>query len=182
MVYVTHDQTEAMTMGDKIVLMKDGFVQQIDAPLDIYAKPENKFVAGFIGSPAMNVLDGSIEKGKSLFFVDNNGGVRLPLQYKDKVRLRKYIGQKVFLGIRPENIQMTEVGTSVRARTNVKVVVEVVEPMGNEIYVHFTTHKSGSQYVARVSSTRKPTAGKPLDLVFDMAQVHFFDQVSEKRI
>ena len=65
MIYVTHDQTEAMTMGDKIVLMKDGFVQQIDAPLDIYARPNNKFVAGFIGSPAMNFLDGSIEKGKS---------------------------------------------------------------------------------------------------------------------
>ena len=182
MIYVTHDQTEAMTMGDKIVLMKDGFVQQIDAPLEIYAKPNNKFVAGFIGSPAMNFLDGSIEKGKGLVFVEKDGGVRLPVQKKDELRLRKQIGHTVYLGIRPENIQMAGSGGSVGSRTKVKVAVEVVEPMGNEIFVYFTTHKTGSQFVARVSSTKEPAAGKPLDLMVDMAQAIYFDHQTEKRI
>ena len=180
MIYVTHDQTEAMTMGDKIVLMKDGFVQQIDAPRDIYARPNNKFVAGFIGSPAMNFFDGSIERTKGLFFVEKGGGVRLPIRKKDEARLRKHVGQNVFLGIRPENVQMA--GKGVKSGTKVKVTVEVVEPMGNEIFVHFTTTKTGNQHVARVSSTKEPAAGKPLDLLFDMAQVHFFDYQSEKII
>jgi multiple sugar transport system ATP-binding protein len=182
MIYVTHDQTEAMTMGDKIVLMKDGVVHQIDAPLDIYAKPNNKFVAGFIGSPAMNFLEGIIEKGKGLSFAEKEGGTRLPIQKKDESRLRSYVGQQVFLGIRPESIHMTTNGTAIRTGTKVKVSVEVVEPMGNEIFVYFTTHKNGAQCVARVSSTKEPAAGKPLDLMFDMAQVHFFEHESEKRI
>jgi len=182
MVYVTHDQTEAMTMADKIVLMKDGFVQQIDAPLDIYARPNNKFVAGFIGSPAMNFLDGSIEKGKGLCFVENEGGVRLPVQKKDEARLKQYVGYKMLLGIRPENIQMGGAGRSVGSKTKVKVAVELVEPMGNEIYLYFTTRKDGSQFVARVSSDKKPTVGRPLDLLFDMTQVHYFDHQSERTI
>jgi multiple sugar transport system ATP-binding protein len=182
MVYVTHDQTEAMTMGDKIVLMKDGFVQQIDAPLDIYAEPVNKFAAGFIGSPAMNFFDGSIEKAKGLFFVEKDGGTRLPVQKKDEIRLRKHIGKPIFLGMRPESIQMTRLGSSAGFKTKVQVLVEVVEPMGNEIYVYFTTHKSGAQCVARIASSRQPVAGKPLDLVFDMGQAHYFDRQSEIRI
>jgi multiple sugar transport system ATP-binding protein len=182
MIYVTHDQTEAMTMGDKIVLMKDGFVQQIDAPLDIYAKPNNKFVAGFIGSPAMNFLDGTIEKGKGLFFVEKDGGVRLPVQKKDEARLRKHVDHNLYLGIRPESIQLAGSGGSVGSRTKVKVAVEVVEPMGNEIFVYFTTHKTGSQFVARVSATKEPAAGKPLDLMVDMAQAIYFDHQTEKRI
>ena len=182
MIYVTHDQTEAMTMGDKIVLLKEGFVQQIDAPLDIYARPNNKFVAGFIGSPAMNFLAGSIEQGKGLFFVEKDGGVKLPVEKRDEVRLRRYVGQNVFLGMRPENIQMAGLGKSVRSKTKVKVAVEVVEPMGNEIYLYFTTHKSGGQFVARVSSNKKPVVGKPLELSFDLTQAHYFDHQSEKTI
>jgi multiple sugar transport system ATP-binding protein len=182
MIYVTHDQTEAMTMGDRIVLMKDGFVQQIDAPLDIYAKPNNKFVAGFIGSPAMNILDGSIERGKGLFFVEKNEGVRLRIRKKDESRLRKQIGQNVYLGIRPESIQMTGSGGPVGSRTKLTVAVEVVEPMGNEFFVYFTTRKTGGQYVARISSTKKPTAGKPLDLLVDMEQANFFNHQTEMRI
>jgi multiple sugar transport system ATP-binding protein len=182
MIYVTHDQTEAMTMGDKIVLMKDGFVQQIDAPLDIYARPNNKFVAGFIGSPAMNFLDGTIDKGKGLFFVEKDGGVRLPVPKKDEARLRKQIGHDVYLGIRPESIQLAGSGGSAGSRTKVKVAVEVVEPMGNEIFVYFTTHKTGSQFVARISSTKEPAPGKPLDLMVDMAQAIYFDHQTEKRI
>ena len=182
MIYVTHDQTEAMTMGDKIVLMKDGFVQQIDAPLDIYAKPNNKFVAGFIGSPAMNFLDGSIEKERTIVFVEKDGGVRLPIQKKDEGRLKRFVGQNIFLGIRPESIQVSGADKSAGSKTKVKVAVELVEPMGNEIYLYFTTRKNGSQFVARVSSDKKLTVGKPLDLLFDMTQAHYFDHHSEKAI
>jgi multiple sugar transport system ATP-binding protein len=182
MIYVTHDQTEAMTMGDKIVLMKDGVVQQIDAPLDIYAKPNNKFVAGFIGSPAMNFLEGTLEKGKSITFCEKDAGIRLPVQKKDESRLKRYVGQPVFIGIRPESIRLSAAGQPAKAATKVRVAVEVVEPMGNEIYVYFTTHKNGPQCVARVSSTKEPTAGKPLDLLFDMTQAHYFEYQSEARI
>jgi len=179
MIYVTHDQTEAMTMGDKIVLMKDGFVQQIDAPLDIYAKPNNKFVAGFIGSPAMNFFDGSIEKQKGLFFVEKGGGIRLPVQKKDEGRLKKVIGQNISLGVRPESIQVFGSGSTTGSRSKVKVTVELVEPMGNEIYLYFTTRKNGSQFVARIPSDKKPVIGKQLDVLFDMGQVHFFDHQNE---
>ena len=181
MVYVTHDQTEAMTMGDKIVLMKDGFVQQIDAPLDIYAKPQNKFVAGFIGSPAMNFIEGTLEQLKGLTFVEKDGGVRLPVQKKDVSRLKGYAGKSIVLGIRPENISIAG-GTPAGAKTKAKVGVEVVEPMGNEIYVYFTTRKNGNQFVARISSSREPAVGKPLDLLFDMSHAHYFDTKTEKTI
>jgi multiple sugar transport system ATP-binding protein len=182
MIYVTHDQTEAMTMGDKIVLMKDGVVQQIDAPLDIYANPNNKFVAGFIGSPAMNFLEGTLEKRKGLTFVEREGGVQLPVQKKDEARLKDYVGSDIVLGIRPESIHMTASAGAQKSRTKVKVAVEVVEPMGNEIFVYFTTRKNGAQCVARVSSTKEPTPGKPLDVHVDMAQAHYFERKSEKRI
>ena len=182
MIYVTHDQTEAMTMADKIVLMKDGFVQQIDAPLDIYAKPNNKFVAGFIGSPSMNFLEGSIEKGRGLFFVEKDGGARLPVHKKDDGRLKGFVGQSISLGIRPESIQVFEPGKSAGPKTKVRVAVELVEPMGNEIYLYFTTRNKSSQFVARVPSEKKLTVGKPLELLFDMTQAHYFDHQSEKAI
>jgi multiple sugar transport system ATP-binding protein len=182
MIYVTHDQIEAMTMGDKIVLMKDGFVQQIDAPLDIYAKPNNKFVAGFIGSPAMNFLDGSIEKARGLVFVEKDGGARLPVQKKDEGRIKRFVGQNISLGIRPESIHISGAGRSAGSKVKVKVAVELVEPMGNEIYLYFTTRKNGNQHVARIASDKKLVVGKPLDLLFDMSQAHYFDHLSEKAI
>ena len=182
MIYVTHDQTEAMTMGDKIVLMKDGFVQQIETPMEIYANPVNKFVAGFIGSPAMNFFDGMLEKGKSIVFVEKGGGVRLPIQKKDQARLKNYIGKEVTLGLRPEQIAIAGAGAASASRTKGKVMVEVVEPMGNETYVYFSTRKDGPQFVARVTSTKEPAVRKPLDLLFDMGVAHFFDPTTEKAI
>jgi multiple sugar transport system ATP-binding protein len=182
MIYVTHDQTEAMTMGDKIVLMKDGFVQQIETPMEIYAKPVNKFVAGFIGSPAMNFFDGTIEKGKSIVFVEKGGGIRLPVQKKDLARLKSYVDKDLTLGLRPEQIAIAGTGAAGASRTKAKVTVEVVEPMGNETYIYFSTRKDGPQFVARVTSNREPAVGKPLDLLFDMGFAHFFDPVTEKTI
>ncbi len=182
MIYVTHDQTEAMTMGDKIVLMKDGFVQQIDTPMSIYANPVNKFVAGFIGSPAMNFFDGSIEKGKSVEFAEKGGGLRLPIQKKDQARLKKLAGKEIILGLRPEQISIAGKSAGSGSKTKAKVNVEVVEPMGNETYVYFSTRKDGPQFVARVTTTKEPGVGKPLDLLFDMGSAHFFDRGSEDTI
>jgi multiple sugar transport system ATP-binding protein len=182
MIYVTHDQTEAMTMGDKIVLMKDGFVQQIESPMKIYANPVNKFVAGFIGSPAMNFFDGTIEKGKSMVFSEKGGGICLPVQKKDQARLKNYAGKELTLGLRPEQIAIAAAGRASGSRTKAKVTVEVVEPMGNETYVYFSTRKDGPQFVARVTSPKEPAVGKPLDLLFDMGFAHFFDQGTEKTI
>ena len=182
MIYVTHDQTEAMTMGDQIVLMKDGFVQQIETPLEIYAKPVNKFVAGFIGSPAMNFFEGVIEKGKSLTFVEKGGGLSLPILKKDQSRLRHHVGKELILGLRPEQIAIAGSRSAGAAKTKAKVHVEVVEPMGNETYIYFSTRKGGSQFVARVTPAKEPPVGKPLELMFDMASAHYFDKQTEMAI
>ncbi len=181
MIYVTHDQTEAMTMGNKIVLMKDGHVQQIDSPLEIYSKPKNKFVAGFIGSPAMNFFDGRIEKRRSLVFVEHEGGLTLPLTKKDEVRLKAYIGKEITLGLRPEHCSDATAGGR-STSSAISVHVEVVEPMGHEIYIYFSTKKNGRQYVARVSAESNPKVGKTFTLLPDLSKAHFFDPVTSEAL
>jgi multiple sugar transport system ATP-binding protein len=171
MIYVTHDQTEAMTMGDKIVLMKDGFVQQIDSPLNIYHNPANKFVAGFIGSPAMNFYDGTMQKKKG-GFVFQSMNLQLPIPKKKQKMLAKYLEKKISLGIRPEHI--TRKQRSSRG-VPISVPVEVVEPMGNEIYVYFSVKGNEKNSIARIDASSKPAVGKMLDLSIDMEQAHYFD-------
>jgi len=180
MIYVTHDQTEAMTMGDKIVLMKDGLVQQVDSPLDIYTYPSNRFVAGFIGSPAMNFFRGTLAKGKRLHFSEPSNGVDLLVGEKDQKRLTKYMGKEIVLGLRPEHIY--ESGQNRKGGSKTSVLVSVVEPMGNEYYVYFTTGGETNQYVARIAMSQKPKVGKEIDLVFDMSRAHYFDPTSEQII
>ncbi len=181
MIYVTHDQTEAMTMGDKIVVMKDGHVQQIGSPNELYNHPDNQFVAGFIGSPAMNFLEGAIEKRRGLFFRGKENGVILPIPKSYTKRLAPYMYREIILGIRPEHITNGVAVSSGRAMRT-KVSVEVVEPMGNEIYVYFTTRKGGQQHVARLSAQKLPTVGRSIELVFDMSKAHFFDKQNEGAI
>jgi len=179
-IYVTHDQTEAMTMGDRIVLMKDGYVQQIDTPLELYSRPVNKFVAGFIGSPAMNFIRGKLKKSKGLVFVEEGGGFQASIQKKDEKKLQPYVGKDVTLGLRPEDIHLASTGSSRGSRA--KVIVEVVEPMGNEIYVYFSTRRNGSQWVARIDARKEPAVGKPLELVLDLSKAHFFDNQTERAL
>jgi multiple sugar transport system ATP-binding protein len=178
-VYVTHDQTEAMTMGDRIVVMKDGVIQQTSTPLDLYNHPQNKFVAGFIGSPAMNFFDGRIEADDGLAFIATGGGLRLSLPEQFGQRLAAYHRRDITLGIRPEHIFDARhcEGAEVKARAKAKI--EVVEPMGNEIYVYFST-KAGATYVSRITALEEPGAGKEIELVFDTAKVHLFDAATEK--
>ncbi|HWP81309.1 MAG TPA: sn-glycerol-3-phosphate ABC transporter ATP-binding protein UgpC [Bacteroidota bacterium] len=180
MIYVTHDQTEAMTMGDKIVLMKDGHVQQIDTPLTIYHHPVNKFVASFIGSPSMNFFEGSIHRSDGLWFIERGRGIKLPVAVKDRPRLKRYVGKEIILGIRPEHIAHGK--RNAKAKGVARVMLEVVEPMGNEMYLYFTTQASGNSYVARMSAEEMPAVGKPMDLLFDMSKAHYFDRDTEKAI
>ncbi len=177
MIYVTHDQTEAMTMGDKIVLMKDGVIQQIDSPLEIYSKPSNKFVAGFIGSPAMNFFRGVVMNDKKLRFQEDGQGLVLALGDAGKKKLARFAGKEIVLGLRPEHIY--EHGKKGSAA---KVRVSVVEPMGNEYYVYFNTGSEAGQYVARFASREKPKVGKNIDLVFDVSRAHYFDPTTELAI
>lgn len=179
MVYVTHDQVEAMTMGDRIVIMKDGFVQQIDTPLNLYNFPLNKFVAGFIGSPAMNFIEGVIKGTDELHFesLDNSFSIKLPDIYKAKIE--NYVDKNIYLGIRPEDISNTPY-SSIEELNNHSFILEVVEPMGNEIFLYFSV--ANNQFVARIPSMEKPKVGSSINLYFNTSKLHFFDKETEKAL
>ncbi|MCI0495780.1 sn-glycerol-3-phosphate ABC transporter ATP-binding protein UgpC [candidate division KSB1 bacterium] len=178
MIYVTHDQMEAMTMGDRIVVMKDGWVQQIDTPLNLYNKPINKFVAGFIGSPAMNFMTGTISNDNGLIF--NEGKIQLPIPAKFTPQLTPFIGKKIFFGIRPENIYNANFAQGIQTTAQTKCLLEVVEPMGNELFLYFN---SGiHQFVARVGTQETPEVGQTPNLIFNMEKGHFFDPETEQHL
>jgi len=172
MIYVTHDQIEAMSMGDRIVVMKDGVVQQIDSPLKIYNKPINRFVAGFIGSPTMNFFNGRLTSENPLLFEMPGGGLSLRLQEEDSKRLAERSGAGVILGIRPEHITAKPQSGSGKS---IAVKVEVTEPVGNEIFVYFKIEGSQDQYVSRIPSDIQPPTGKSFNMYFDTSKLHFFD-------
>ncbi len=172
MIYVTHDQVEAMTMGDRIVIMKDGFIQQIDTPLNLYNYPTNKFVAGFIGSPAMNFIEGIVTKlDGNLYFKGNEISLLISENYNYK--LNNYIDKPIYLGIRPEDIYISEDG-------EFKFECEVVEPMGNETFLYFNLN--GNQLVARVNIQKEIKAGERLNFTFNKNKLHIFDKETEQNI
>lgn len=178
MIYVTHDQIEAMTMGDRIVVMKDGYILQNDSPLELYTHPANKFVAGFIGSPAMNFITGRIALENGLTF--SNGSVHLKIPERFRASLTPYVDKNVSFGIRPEDIHETGRSQNPTETSSVDALVEVVEPMGNESFLYF---RSGEySLVARIGAQTKPKAGTPITLEYDMSKVHFFDLETEKAI
>jgi len=165
MIYVTHDQVEAMTMGDRIVVMKDGVVQQVDSPLNLYNQPSNQFVAGFIGSPAMNFIPGTIEHNENIhFYADDN----FKLQLNNDVESLKE--GKVKLGIRPEHLEISETPALFKA------TVEVIETMGSEIYLYL---KSGKlNLVLRQSSIDNIKPGDEVQLHFNQEHIRIFDAES----
>ena len=177
-VYVTHDQVEAMTMGDRIVVMKDGAVQQVDDPLRLYECPQNQFVAGFIGSPPMNFFRGTIERRPGgLRFVEKGNDERIGFEAaipeSGWMKLDAYIGRQVLLGIRPEDV-------SVIPDSVIFAAVEVVEPMGAETYLYLN---SGTHtFIARVPPHQRPAIGRRLGVAFDMQKSHFFDGATELTI
>ena len=173
MIYVTHDQVEAMTMGDRIVVMKDGHIQQIAPPLELYNEPANRFVAGFIGSPAMNFFDGSLEEEKGFLFREAGGGFTVPLDLVKLPHLRPYANKKITLGIRPEDIRV-HTGKSSPEENLVESHLDVLEPMGNEIFVYGKT--AHHPIVARVDPQPLPEPGSALTLVLDTEKFHFFSE------
>jgi len=179
MIYVTHDQTEAMTMGDRIVIMKDGIVNQVDTPLKLYNKPVNRFVAGFIGSPSMNFIKGRIENGSTLSFKSSGSELNIELTGTKSDVIRRYINKEVWLGIRPEDIyDQTAAGRNDTAMR--EVVLDVVEPMGNEIFLYFQL--DNEQFVARIPAREEPPAGSKRKLTFDTNKLHFFDAETEAAV
>jgi multiple sugar transport system ATP-binding protein len=174
MIYVTHDQVEAMTMGDRIVVMHEGHIQQIGAPLELYERPANRFVAGFIGSPAMNFMEGIVrEEGDGLVAELLNGHFDVPLPAQGGLPLAALRSQRLTLGIRPEDIYLHDAAPSGARTVGVDAMVEAVEPMGNEVFVY--ARAGGQELVARIAPTRLPRADEAVRLVFDADRVHFFD-------
>ncbi|MCM8782537.1 MAG: sn-glycerol-3-phosphate ABC transporter ATP-binding protein UgpC [Candidatus Omnitrophica bacterium] len=179
MIYVTHDQLEAMTLGDRIAVMNEGRILQIDTPIAIYKNPVNKFVAGFIGSPPMNFIYGKIiERGGRLYFSEVSFQIRIPESFRKP--LSNYVDKKIIFGIRPEDIHDKLFVSDVPPENTLKVFLEVVEPMGSESYLYLRT--SENRFIAKVPSSQKPGSGQDVELVFDMSKAHFFDKDTEKTI
>ena len=176
MIYVTHDQVEAMTMGDRIVVLKDGFIQQIGTPLGLYNEPDNRFVAGFIGSPPMNIMQAAIKKEGSKVFVDE-GDFQLTLDAGQGEKLSSYVGKEVLFGIRPEDLVHT---AKEDGENNLKVRVTVVEPLGAEILLYVSTQHN--QLVVRVPPRREYHVDDEIDFKPTMEKIHFFDLETEKTI
>lgn len=177
MIYVTHDQTEAMTMGDRICVMNFGKIMQVDTPLNLYHNPKNKFVAGFIGSPAMNMLEGVLtNKDNKLVVKVGDNEFILPKAKAEKVK--GYVGKKVCLGVRPEyiNLEQGEMASPIKGK------VEVIEHMGNESYVYFNV--LDVQIVCKIDSvaSKHLICGEEANFMFHMENSHIFDMETEENI
>ena len=179
MIYVTHDQTEAMTLGQRIVIMNEGIIQQQADPITVYDKPVNKFVAGFIGTPPMNFLNGKLIKKDGKFYFDE-GRIRVKLVDEMVPKMSSYLDKEVTFGIRSEDIYDKLFVSEAPPENVVTLVCEVVEPMGSEVYLYLSTGKHS--LIARVGGHNKPQINQDMDLVFDMSKVHFFDKDTEKTI
>jgi multiple sugar transport system ATP-binding protein len=176
MIYVTHDQVEAMTMGDRIVVLKDGIIQQIGTPLGLYNTPVNRFVAGFIGSPPMNFIKVSLKSEGGKMYAEE-GSFRIQLLPQQAETLRNYASKDAIFGIRPEDLVYAEAADS---NNNIPTKVEVIEPLGAEIHLWVSTPHN--QIVARVPPRYAFHVGDTANLKPDLQKIHFFDLETEKAI
>ena len=180
-IYVTHDQTEAMTLGTRIVVMKDGVVQQIDTPHNLYNKPGNLFVAGFIGSPQMNFINVTIEKnGDSLVAKTATDTIAVPASKAKALIEGGYVGKEVVLGIRPEDIYDSQMFIESSPNTAIEAKVRVYELLGAEVFLYFDY--ADSQLTARVDPRTSTKAGDVVKIALDMEHAHFFDKETELTI
>ncbi|MCK4533002.1 TOBE domain-containing protein, partial [bacterium] len=175
MIYVTHDQVEAMTMGDKIVVMKKGLIQQVDIPMVLYKEPENKFVAGFIGSPPMNFMECKVLKEKKGIYLDE-GTFKVKIMEKMEKDIHPYLNKKIILGVRAEDIYDKLYALDATEDNTIIATVELIEPLGAEIYLHMRTSQGKDLFVSRVDSKNKAKVGQKIELVFDMKKIHIFDR------
>lgn len=176
-IYVTHDQTEAMTMATRLVVMKDGIIQQLGSPKEVYENPENVFVGGFIGSPAMNFFTGNLEDGS---FLLGEQKISVPEGKMKVLRDQGYVGKEIILGIRPEDIHDEPVFIEAAVGSTISAVIEVAELLGAESMLYSQIH--GQDFVARVDSRSDVKPQQTLELAFDMNKCHFFDAETESRI
>jgi len=176
MIYVTHDQVEAMTMGQRIVVMKDGKMQQVDDPIRLYDHPLNRFVASFIGTPQMNFFEGHIRGTGEAMAWEGPGGMRLAVPSSMRDALTPYAGQPVTLGLRPEDIGST-VAEQLPGAPRLQATVEVVEPMGSESYVHLKI--ADTVFISRVDAHRKFKVGETAGPAVFINKAHFFDPKTE---
>lgn len=180
-VYVTHDQTEAMTLGTRIVVMKDGVIQQVDTPYNLYTKPLNKFVAGFIGSPQMNFLDVLVEEESDRIFLRaGEAMLALPHAKQQILREKGYIAQKVLLGIRPEDIKDSEILVNMYKNSCINAKIQVYELLGAEALLYF--EYAGNRIIASVHSRTKVRKGDTVPLALDMEKAYLFDKDTEQSI
>ena len=178
MIYVTHDQVEAMTMGDRIVVMRNGFIQQVGPPMEVYNQPQNQFVAGFIGSPPMNFLDARLVSDNGGLAVDIQG-TRLPLPPQKVKSAEAYTNKNVVFGIRPEDILATPEKKSAYL-TPIRATVEVLEPLGAEIVLELSY--KGYAFTARMDPQMRAKMHDEIEVYFDMERVHLFDPQTEQAI
>jgi multiple sugar transport system ATP-binding protein len=176
-VYVTHDQVEAMTLGDRVVVMKDGHIEQVDTPWDIYTRPVSRFVAGFIGSPAMNFLDVAIEGEADQVFMRHDGS-RLVTPPERRDALGRYAGRTVTLGVRPEHITL---GSPDATQYGLGGRIDVTEQLGSELQADVVVGDT-SLIVSRIDPERRLEAGEPVSLVLHPSRLHFFDGETEAAI
>jgi len=197
-IYVTHDQTEAMTLGDRVAVMRDGVLQQLAPPHELYREPRNLFVAEFIGSPAMNLVGADLQRSNGSL-VAAFGDSRLALG--DSKALASFVGKRVILGVRPEHMEDASIALGAPEDRRLAAVVDIREDLGSDVYVHFAvggppvlgedvraavgddavetteahTKRKGNLWVARVGHTSQAREGEPIELVVDTSRLRFFD-------
>jgi multiple sugar transport system ATP-binding protein len=175
-IYVTHDQVEAMTMGTRICVLSAGELQQVDTPYNLYHNPRNKFVAGFIGSPAMNFLNATLKQGDGNLVVDT-GVMQINVPAKKAEPFKAYIGKKVVFGIRPEDIHDAEYQPPGITPALVEANVDVVEQMGNEMILYL--EQGGTNFIARTDPRTRARVGGRIGMVVDVDNMHIFDADTE---
>ncbi len=178
-IYVTHDQVEAMTMGDRIVVMRDGLIQQVDAPLNLYEQPANLFVAGFIGSPAMNFIEASLAQRDDATVIDA-GSFAMEVPSDIAPHAKDWAGKKVIFGIRPEDIQDRAFARDVPQAWALKAAVEVHEPLGSDVILYLST--GPHSIVARVDAHTQARMGQTTEVIFNMRKMHLFDPQTHQAI
>ena len=178
MIYVTHDQVEAMTMGDRIVVMRNGFIQQVGSPMEVYNEPQNQFVAGFIGSPPMNFLEGVLVQDNGAVQVDVKGS-RLTVPAARAKQLEGYVNQPVTFGIRPEDVVPAGSGDG-HFSEPLSATVEVLEPLGAEIILEMSC--KGENFTARMDPTLRARMHDQIEVSFNMERAHLFDAKTERTI
>ncbi|MFJ7183141.1 ABC transporter ATP-binding protein [Lysinibacillus xylanilyticus] len=176
-IYVTHDQVEAMTMASRIVVLKDGIIQQVGTPKEVYDSPANVFVGGFIGSPGMNFFKGTLTEGA---FIVGDWKLQLPEEKLEYLKNKGYMNKEMILGIRPEDFNNVQTTLDLSNQNEINVKIEVSELMGSETYLY--SNNNGQSFVARVDSSTEVQNQSKIDLMLDMDKAHYFDAQTEKRI